>query len=221
MASSHQNHYVSPTLSRKTSMLSAQSVYQVLHRFHSACPESYPYVLCHEPHVFFACKQQTANMSLNDLPVELLLQICGYLLPAHDVAGPDTRKEDLTPSDYLSSKSPKTSAYFAPGFPLLALKNTSRTLHATTEYYSKLELALHKDITRYKEYKTKAAQNKRCYTNELFKWMRTHCAFCGQPSKRRAILFNGLGCCRDCDKKEWPDKIVCNPRHNHNTMPHR
>jgi len=45
-------------------------------------------------------------------------------------------------------------------------------------------------------------------TEDLVKWIKFYCVFCGIDSiERRATLANGLCCCEACDDKHWPDKL--------------
>lgn len=42
----------------------------------------------------------------------------------------------------------------------------------------------------------------------LINYIAKHCVYCGKTSTRSATMMNGLGCCKDCDAKHWPDKIT-------------
>jgi hypothetical protein len=92
---------------------------------------------------------------------------------------------------------------------LANLSRTSKLLYQQTNAWAHLFLHSHRDITKYRVFKTpKAAANQQPALQKLLQWSVRHCVFCGKTSQREAILMNGLHCCRGCDREQWPDKIT-------------
>ncbi|KAK3716156.1 hypothetical protein LTR37_006601 [Vermiconidia calcicola] len=131
---------------------------------------------------------------LSTLPTELQHNIIGCLFASHE---PDKPFEPKKPQPRYHS--------------LDALAATCRTLRGEVMGWALRFLVQHSDITRYQPRKTAKIQAKRdflCGRDGLLKWAEKHCVFCGTKSSRSAIMMNGLHCCKECDRKEWPDKIT-------------
>jgi hypothetical protein len=92
---------------------------------------------------------------------------------------------------------------------LANLSRTSKLLYQQTNAWAHLFLHSHRDITKYRIFKTpNAAAKQQPALQKLLQWSVRHCVFCGKTSQREAILMNGLHCCRGCDREQWPDKIT-------------
>lgn len=137
-----------------------------------------------------------ARDHFTSLPAETIQQIASYLYASHvpDKAWQDTHFLTKPPS-----KAPPD---------LLSLASTCKTLHQQTNNWAHHFLHQHRAITKYKDFKTAKAAAKQNPLKELLQWTSKSCVFCGKKSARSAILMNGLRCCRDCDREQWPDKIT-------------
>lgn len=141
---------------------------------------------------------------LSSLAPELQHMIFDHLLPSHE---PDKAFDDLDrapPPTPKTKKQPNTH-------PLDYLAATSKALRDEVNEWALHFLAQHKEITKYRHFKTEKIQQRRDFLrgrHGLLTWMERHCVFCGNKSSRSAILMNGLRCCKKCDKEQWPDKIT-------------
>lgn len=127
---------------------------------------------------------------LESLPIELLHHITSYLLPSH------------APNRSVLDNEPHSS--------LIDLASCSRTFKDVVESYCRTTLLQWSDITRFKGAMPKSKRAKTTHRGILLKWKKTHCVFCGKKSVRKAVLCTGLGCCAECDRVQWTDKIVRN-----------
>ena len=135
---------------------------------------------------------------LTRLAPELQHMIFGYLLPSHE---PDKAFETEP------SKDEKKGCTHSLDY----LAATCKALRDEVNEWALHFLAQHKDITKYKPFKTNRIQQRRDFLrgrHGLLTWADKHCVFCGNKSSRSAILMNGLRCCSKCDKEQWPDKIT-------------
>ncbi|CAO2650576.1 Nn.00g018680.m01.CDS01 [Neocucurbitaria sp. VM-36] len=80
-------------------------------------------------------------------------------------------------------------------YPLNALAETNKYLNTIVEEYARGLLKQHANIT--------PPKSSRIFTCRR-KWLGEICQFCNKPSKRRAILYPTLTCCRACDKEHFP-----------------
>lgn len=133
---------------------------------------------------------------LSSLPPEVLQEIASYLYASHV---PDKAHHELGPSASIPS-------FFSRD--LMHLASANKTLNQQTNNWAHHFLHSHRAITRYKDYKTASAARKQRPLRELLQWSTRNCVFCGKKSTRCAILMNGLRCCRDCDREQWPDKLT-------------
>lgn len=125
---------------------------------------------------------------LEALPIELLHQITSYLLPSH---APDRSILDHDPHS-----------------PLIDLASSSHTLQEAVETYCRTTLLQWSSVTKFDGKMPKTKRPKTTHRGILLKWKKSHCVWCGKKSVRKAVLATGFGCCAECDKKHWPDKIV-------------
>lgn len=126
--------------------------------------------------------------SLEALPHELVHHICSYVLPTHE-------PNRSTLADSVPSG-------------LTQLAATGRSLHMAVEAYSRTTLLKWAGVTKSDGKLPKSKKSKKSFRGILTRFTRKHCVFCGAKSQRKAILRTGFGCCAQCDRKEWPDKIV-------------
>jgi len=143
-----------------------------------------------------------AHDRLTALPPELLQQISSYLYAAHSPDQALNVLDDHHAGVPFKPQVPRDLANFA---------RASKCLYQQTNAWAHLFLHTHRDITKYRIYKTaKAAarQNVESPLQKLLQWSARNCVFCGKTSARSAILVNGLRCCRACDREQWPEKIT-------------
>ncbi|KAJ4367511.1 hypothetical protein N0V83_007094 [Neocucurbitaria cava] len=91
-------------------------------------------------------------------------------------------------------------------YPLNALAETSKHLNTIVEEYARSLLKQHANIT--------PPKNSRVFTCRR-KWLGEICQFCKKPSKRRAILYGTLTCCRTCDKAQFPKMTMTKATQDH------
>jgi hypothetical protein len=141
-----------------------------------------------------------ARDHLTPLPHEIIQNISSWLYAAHI---PD---RELHRIDGHYSGIPYKQSHTRD---LANLSRTSKLLYQQTNAWAHLFLHSHRDITKYRIFKTpKAAAKQQAALQKLLQWSVRHCVFCGKTSQREAILMNGLHCCRRCDREQWPDKIT-------------
>lgn len=128
----------------------------------------------------------------NGLATELKHQIFSYVHTSHF---PDKAKFE------------NWGRYKAPRPDLLSLALVSKPMYAEVSSWAHGFMLKHTTITKYRERKTAKAAAKQNPLNKFIHWSKHKCAFCGKTTVRTAILMNGLKCCTDCDRKQWPDKI--------------
>lgn len=95
--------------------------------------------------------------------------------------------------------------------PLLALASASRTLRDAVEGHCRNKLLQHARITKFKGFTAKSKAKDRSVKSHRGIWcrfIRRKCAFCGSVTDRSAIFNCLINCCRACDRREWPSKIV-------------
>jgi hypothetical protein len=141
-----------------------------------------------------------ARDHLTALPHEILQNISSCLYASHT---PDRELHQID-AHYAGTryKQPQTRD-------LANLSRVSKTLYQQTNAWAHHFLHTHRDITKYRVYKTpKAAAKQLPALQKLLQWTSRNCVFCGKTSQREAILANGLHCCRGCDREQWPDKIT-------------
>ena len=136
-----------------------------------------------------------ARDHMSSLPSEVLQLITSYLLSSHD-------------PDRAFRTYPETVTGCRPVHSLVILSASCKRLHAEVNSWAHHFLYEHRDLTKYKDYKTVKARAKQNPVKDVLQWSTKHCVFCGRKSARRAIMMNGYACCADCDKSEWPDKIT-------------
>ncbi|KAF2767582.1 hypothetical protein EJ03DRAFT_352926 [Teratosphaeria nubilosa] len=151
---------------------------------------------------------------LTALPAELLHLIFDYLLPNHE-------------PDRAFGAEPQAVSPFAKPHPIQLLSHSCKALRAEGNGWARHWLKAHQQITHYKELRSRNARSKKDQrgwlwgNGGLFTWLGKHCVFCGKTSSRRAILANGLMCCRECDRKQWPEKITKTAAmHHYDLKPH-
>lgn len=141
-----------------------------------------------------------ARDHLTTLPHEIIQNIASCLYASHI---PDRELHQID-AHYagIPYKQPDTRD-------LANLSRTSKLLYQQTNAWAHLFLHTHRDITKYRIFKTpKAAAKQQPALQKLLRWSVKHCVFCGKTSQREAILMNGLHCCRECDRAQWPDKMT-------------
>lgn len=126
-------------------------------------------------------------LSLDTLPPEILFHILTFAEPTCD---PDPKLISI---------------------PLNTLAATNKQLNAIVEEYARSLLKQHGLVVPRKPLKTPGSRMT-CRR----KWLGEICQFCKKSSKRKAIFYPTLTCCRECDKQHFP-KIVCLPL-SFNTM---
>ncbi|KAF1349119.1 hypothetical protein BDV97DRAFT_422517 [Delphinella strobiligena] len=126
--------------------------------------------------------------AFESLPIELVHQVCSYLLPSHD------------PDRSILDKNPPS--------PLIPLASTSRVFRDGVESYCRTTLLQWAPITKFDGKIPSSKKVKKSHRGLLLRFKKRRCVFCGKASQRKAILCTGFGCCSACDKKEWPDKIT-------------
>ncbi|OCK85971.1 hypothetical protein K432DRAFT_388218 [Lepidopterella palustris CBS 459.81] len=128
-----------------------------------------------------------ANSYLASLPTELLHNILSYSV--------GNNGED------------NLAHYRGTNHPYYTLAATSRHLRDVVESFCQHLLLLHKDIVKFNP---TASENKVAvvYRTVWVKWVARHCAFCGRNSGRKALMNRAISCCRQCDRKEWAEKLT-------------
>ena len=84
---------------------------------------------------------------------------------------------------------------------------TSRHLRDVVESFCRHLIILHKSTTKLQP-PAKKSKNPTPNRVRWVKWTAKHCIFCGKETTCMALMYSSIRCCRKCDKKEWPDKIV-------------
>jgi len=125
------------------------------------------------------------------LPPELVRTICSYLLISHE---PHRSSLDTEPPS-----------------PLTQLALVSHACRDAVESYARGLLLQWAPVTESTVDRMLKSKKTKTHRGILLQWKEVHCVWCGKESERKAILATGLGCCWDCDKEEWPDKIVYFP----------
>ncbi|KAF2721562.1 hypothetical protein K431DRAFT_207450, partial [Polychaeton citri CBS 116435] len=134
---------------------------------------------------------------LTALPSEILCQVIDYLLPNHD--------PDRVDHYYNLACRPM---WPSPPHSLISFHKTCRRLNAETQAWAEYFLRRHLNVTGYRDLKTAKRQQARNFFQELNRWTRAHCVFCGRKSSRNAIFVSSFRCCSDCDKAQWPGKMT-------------
>jgi hypothetical protein len=137
---------------------------------------------------------------MSTLPPEILQNISSCLYASHF---PD---KDI---HYLDGHYSGTPYKTTENHDLANFARAGKRLYQQANDWAHHFLHTNRAMTKYRVYKTpKAAANQQSALQKLLQWSVRNCVFCGKTSQRRAILMNGLHCCRACDREQWPDKLT-------------
>ena len=137
---------------------------------------------------------------ITNLPPEILQNISSYLYASHF---PD---KDI---HYLDGRYSGNPYKFHESHDLANLSRAGKRLYQQTNEWAHHFLHANRAVTKYRVYTTpKAAAKQQTALQKLLRWSARNCVFCGKTSQRKAILMNGLHCCRGCDREQWPEKIT-------------
>ncbi|KAF1840970.1 uncharacterized protein K460DRAFT_410363 [Cucurbitaria berberidis CBS 394.84] len=92
-------------------------------------------------------------------------------------------------------------------YSLNALAGTNKHLNSVVEEYARGLLKQHANITPRKSSKIFTCRRK---------WLAEICQFCKKLSKRTAILYPSLTCCRACDREHFPKMTMTNATQDYN-----
>jgi hypothetical protein len=137
-----------------------------------------------------------SDNSLAALPTELLHNILSYSIW-------NTPDGSRTPVAVTTGGKPElwtNHTYYT-------VAATSRHLRDVVESFCRHLIILHKSTTKLQP-PAKKSKNPTPNRVRWVKWTAKHCIFCGKETTCMALMYSSIRCCRKCDKKEWPDKIV-------------
>jgi hypothetical protein len=145
---------------------------------------------------FLCVPTAMSDNSLAALPIELLYNILSYSI----WNTPDGSRTHVAVTTGGKPELWTNHTYYT-------VAATSRHLRDVVESFCRHLIILHKSTTKLQP-PAKKSKNPTPNRVRWVKWTAKHCIFCGKETTCMALMYSSIRCCRKCDKKEWPDKIV-------------